>query len=231
MEKCIYLEKLYAAGNGLLSTKGIENCTLLYEVDLSGNKLSDITVLAKSAEKLKKVNLADNEISDLSALKNGSMITFLNVEKNKIQSLDIIENMTELITLDASDNELTSFNNYDCKKLTFIDLSNNKISVLEKIELTDENYVKLYLQNNEITSLDTHSSCTYSELNISGNPIKTLDSLKDINRISYLIIDYSEEFDFELIKTNTYKLTLNNCPLDKQVAVKQVISNTEFAEK
>lgn len=231
LEKCIYLEKLSAAGNGILSSKGLENCTLLYEVDLSGNKLSDIAFLEKSATKLKKLNLSNNEISDLSALKKCTLINVLNVEKNKIEDLDVLYNMKELVTLDASDNKLTEFNNYSCKKLTFIDLSNNKISVIVDIELEDEAYVKLHLQNNEITSLQTHENCNYTELFIEGNPIKSLSKLKDLTRISYLTVDFNEEFDFSQIGGNTFKLTLYNCPLDKQVGIKQIIANTEFLEK
>lgn len=222
LEKCIKLKKIKAGANSLESLQGIENATILETAVLSGNRLEDISVLSKSAESLKYVNLDKNEISDISALNNCSSLKVLEINNNKLTDLKALENLAELNTLCASNNELESVEGIGfCSKLNYIDLSDNKItdtSDLPEITPIDNKKTVIDLSNNKIDKL-TLPNNEYKFVALYGNNIPDCSRLFEL-RIFNTIVDYDSSIDFDAANDTEIKIIdVVNCPLDSRNSV------------
>jgi internalin A len=80
------LTAIYAASSKIISLDGMEYCTNLQVVDLSGNGISDITALSNSV-KIMDINIHANYISDLSPLGNLLDLVNLKIDNNKVTDL------------------------------------------------------------------------------------------------------------------------------------------------
>jgi len=116
---------------------------------------------------LSELNLDGNMISDLSFLKNMSILKSLSLANNMIKDVSVFESLTNL------------------KKLN---LSNNLISEIEALSsLTSLR--SLDLSYNLLTAIDPISSLTsVTELNLAGNTIKQLDSIARLSKLETLVL-------------------------------------------
>ncbi|KAK8866903.1 hypothetical protein M9Y10_009871 [Tritrichomonas musculus] len=140
-------------------------------------------------------SLSKNNIQSLLNSQSNPSVTHLDLSNNLVESIDeSIHNHRELIHLNLSSNFITKIQNLNISSLKVLDLSNNKISVIENLE----NLIKLEsldLQNNRIHSLFLLSPLKLlSSLNISYNPLF--------------------DFSFENLFPNLTSLTLDHCFLD-----------------
>lgn len=222
LEKCIKLKKISADGNSITSLQGIENATVLETADFCDNKLSDISVLSKSSKSIKDVRLSKNELSDISALKDCTLISRLELDNNELTDLDALKNLTELSVLSASENKLNSIEGISsCNKLSYIDLSDNGItdtSGFPEITLTDNEFLKLDLSNNKIKNLAL-SNNGYYFLALNGNEISDYSKLFEL-KIIKIVVDYDASIDFDsAANSELLDAYVINCPLDKQISV------------
>ncbi|CAL5985576.1 leucine-rich_repeat domain-containing protein [Hexamita inflata] len=88
----------------------------LWELNLSGNKISDISELAKFRCDLDDLNLSNNRIVDISPLgldpetKQLTLtLSYLNLMGNRIVNIDALEDQTSLRELYLSDNYIHDF--------------------------------------------------------------------------------------------------------------------------
>ena len=227
VEGNIEIQTLRAGYNKLSSLEGLENATILEVVFLKGNELTDVSMLEKSSGTLEKLYVNENNISDLSFLKNCAELTYLNVDGNCLSSLDFLSKCTKLKGISASDNQLeTAAGLENCSQLTYMDLSNNVIketSAITNIK-NEEGRIVLDLSNNELTELQLASAESYKYVNVHGNEIMSLSAL-DGNKAAQLIFDYQESMDFDKLgQSEAYNYYIFNCPLDKQVSVNESLS-------
>ena len=153
----------------------------LKDLRLSYNEISNIDVFDKVPfVELNKLILSTNEISDISVLKNAKpleKLTYLALNDNKILNVEI--NISSLIYLDLSYNQISDIKLLSCKNLMYLNLGKNKISNI--IPLRDNsfsNLTMLHLYDNQIKNIKVFNDVHFNnliELNLSHNEIEDID--------------------------------------------------------
>ena len=152
----------------------------LKEIDLSNNKIKDISSLSNSIfRNLELLNLSDNEIKDISVLEK--------VPFNNIKTLDLSYNEI---------NDITILKKCKFEKLYILNLCENKITNINALsECKFYNLFELNLSFNKIKYIDVLKDVCFYELEIisfRGNYINSIEVFKDV-KIYYLQeIDLSE---------------------------------------
>ncbi len=102
-------KELKLSGLGVYDLSPLTNLSFLETIDLSSNDLSDVSVFynCPSKEKIVSLNLASNNITDVSPLLSLTNLETLNLANNEVSSVLTLMNMSSLKTLDLSGNPLT----------------------------------------------------------------------------------------------------------------------------
>ncbi|MBQ5959933.1 MAG: TIR domain-containing protein [Firmicutes bacterium] len=216
------LQTLQFADCGITSMSGFENLTVLTEVDLSGNQLTDISWLYKSAESLKEVHLAGNPLTDrLQQLSECKQIQILDISGIPVYTMYCAKDAAELTELYAENCQITSIEELaDKAKLKIVDLSDNKITDYSAISQIDYSMGIIDLSNNEITSLSPVAKTRI--LNLIGNPV-SYASVPESFTVQYLYCEYNTDLpDSGLADRVSVRLGVLNVPADKQVALEKI---------
>lgn len=232
LEFCLELQELQAGGNKLDSLAALENATLLRVVFLNDNQIEDISVLAKASEHIQRVYLRNNKVESIEAFTQCSLLTHLNIDNNLVSSLQPIANCSELIALSAAGNQISSMSGLEGKnKLAFLNLKENQLSMTDNdvFSLSSSESVTVELAGNEITNLNLSGKCNFRYLGLHDNPILQYESVYASTGVN-LVLDYNDEIDFEALSaagfSNCY---IVNCPLDKQVSVREKLGKYSTA--
>lgn len=228
LEACVEIEWIYAGYNELTSLTGMENMTKLNVVYLNHNQLSDLSVLSKSVKTLSTVYVNHNQLEELTALENSINLEYLAADNNQVKSLACLISCVALKQLTVEHNQLTSLDGLqNCINLTYIDVSDNQLNNTEALEYVGsaaEYNLDFDLSNNQISNLILGKERSYYYLDLSGNSIQALDVLME-NAISNVAIDYQDLSNIETLQEFSNNLWIMNCPLDQQVAVKEMLSD------
>ena len=106
-------------------------------------------------------------------------VEHINVDSREIKSLKGIEHFTSLLSLECSNNKLTSLEVSQNKKLQYLYFTNNQISTIDISEnsaLTD-----LSCNSNQLTSLNVSKNKYLGYLECSQNQLTSLDVSRNIN--------------------------------------------------
>lgn len=230
LEYALDLHRIEAAHNQLTGIDGLINCTVLTWVNLTGNDISDISLLQKSAATLERVYLAGNELESIAALEGTEALQYLNLDGNRIGSLEPLARSTALIGLSAAGNLLTSVDGLEnAVKLRYIFLADNQISDAQALTTltgqAENDYYVLDLSNNALTGLQLGTAKRYVRLSVYGNPLANLDFLQDVKG-TYLYFSYAEAATERDVAPSFSQIGIVDCPLDKQVAAKSAHSGT-----
>lgn len=228
LEPCILIKKIYASNNSINDINGIQNATLLTEVDLSDNDVEDITILSKSKDNLKKLNLSNNRIENIDALNGCVLIAELDISHNSIETLDSLSALTAIISINVSYNRITDVTGLkSSKKLIDVDLSNNMISDISSLSFDSSAYsISLDVSYNTIASLAV-PNIRYKYLSLFGNPISDFSAVNETNG-STLVFGYASNIDFEALgNANYYDYYIIDCPLDKQVGISGILGSNK----
>ncbi|MBR1660495.1 MAG: leucine-rich repeat domain-containing protein [Oscillospiraceae bacterium] len=150
------------------------------ELDLSGQGLQDISVLAKCGH-LVKLDLRDNEISDLSPLAELHELEKLNLWNNRVWDLSPLMGLTRLSSLDLDGNRLS------------------EIAPLQALSQLEE----LWLNNNALDGIEALRSLgSLRRLGLKGTGLtdQALDELKDLRNLSELALDDNPELSAEALE-------------------------------
>ena len=226
-EKLIRLEKFECSDNAIPDINGLTNCTVLKYVNLSSNKLSDISLLSKNSSSLIAVFIDDNQISDLSPLSKATGLKCISFNNNKISDLSPIKDCTKMTAISGDNNGIQSLDPIkNMSSLTCISFAHNKISDMKPVgELTskiDKSMYVLDLSNNNISQIELASGKNYQSVLIYNNPLTTLDNVKQIQGLT-IAISYFDGIKLQEIKDGYLKLSIVDCPLDKQVAIEKEV--------
>lgn len=133
------------------------------------------------AKNLKKLKLNENEISDISPLKELTKLEYLEIQRNRIVDIKPLEKLTNLTFLKLYNNlieDITPLSNLT--NLTGLDLHYN-VTVEG-----DESHKKISKGITDISALKNLKNLTF--LDISANRIEDVSIIKDLNKIEHLDI-------------------------------------------
>ena len=240
IENITQLETLNLEANKITDIKKLSNLKVLKWLNLSSNNISDITSLSANAE-LKYLNLRKNinlnadrssytseevkalnkigEILDRDGtiyldnnkLKLFTNYKYLNLNNNELETLEDLENITELKTLDISSNKITledersrqilkkminleSLNLKDnalvdatvinsLNKLKKLNIIGNKID-LKQIEDIISNLDILYVSNDTLNTLKNCATNKITSLNLEGWGINQMPNISKFDNLS-----------------------------------------------
>lgn len=172
----IGLIEFYCNNNGLANIEFLRENIALNRVELSGNKIADISPL--STKPLSMVNVNSNQITDISP------IAVTNFE------------------LKATDNQISDISCLKGTKAEFIFLSNNKISDISVFEAND-GLRTLELKNNNIVNISALKDCfNISTLDLSGNQITDISAIATIDNLSNLDLRNNQIADISPLAQN-----------------------------
>ena len=155
---------VYWDNKGIKSLQGIENLPVS-EIHLNGNKISDITPVAKLAGNVKtgeeqlSIELKNNRITSLKPF--GIMM-------GKLKS-------SPVDTLDLSNNLISDISYLKNVSVKILNLSHNQVKTADSFFSNNQSF-SLDLSDNQISSLGTCQSLAYS-INLSHNKISSIKSL------------------------------------------------------
>lgn len=122
----------------------------IIEIDLSNNQITDITPL-KNLTNLTTLGLSANQIIDITPLKNQTNLSDLYLFENQIIDITPLENLTNLTILNLGCNQITDIVPLkNLTNLTYLELTENQITDISPLK----NLIKLnglYLESNQIT--------------------------------------------------------------------------------
>lgn len=163
------LENLDGRELGIKSLNGLETATNLHSLNLSHNRISDITPLAYLTQ-LQELRLSHNRISDIAPL-----------AYCRLMIIDCLETATNLQVLSLDSNEIS-----DITPLAVLDslqalfLNSNKISDLELLAYLDK-LIHLELNSNEISDLTPLAHLDeLKRLYVDDNPLSAASLLAHI---------------------------------------------------
>lgn len=172
----------------------------LTELDLSHNRLTSLKHLERLVN-LRKLSVEGNQISDLSPIANMIKLSTLFISANPIRSLRPLVSLANLNTLHSrglkrgEEHLPMDWKNLGkLEKLLTLSLDNNNIVAFDPIvvllgKLPD--ILELSLERNSIGSLLPIHHDKLRILNLKGNPIRSITSLRGLSGLSGLLVDLS----------------------------------------
>lgn len=226
-ENMINLLVLRAAHNQIENLDGLINVTQLNTAILSDNKLTDISVLAKSAGKMNAVMLDGNDIADISALAGNPDMELVTMENNRISDISALTDMSKLKYLSAYGNEISDITPLgSCKALYYVDLGENRIADISPLIASVVDKRILLLQHNCFADISTlYRDTAYVSLSLYGNPIEDYSILRELTGIDGyggahypLIVTWTENLNMEDIGGSPYEdeIRIVGVPKDRQ---------------
>jgi len=159
-----------AANANIVDITALENLSL-ESVNLSGNNVTDASVLADNAS-LIYLNLADNAGVDISALTGLTNISYLNVARTGVSDIDVLSGYATLTVLDLSENEISDISALEGLNLYALYLNNNHVVDLRPLA-GHTNLTALTLFDQTASAADAMATVAFDNpvRNQAGNPI------------------------------------------------------------
>ena len=228
LERAIYLEELYLSENGVSLLEGLENTSKLTKVDLSHNFLTDVSVLSRSAQTLKYLDVSDNELEDMNCLSGAVNLKYVFADDNLLTSLAWLKNADGLQVVCAARNKIESISGIGFgSKLRCLNLAGNLLEKVENgdIHFVSGNYVVLDLSDNRLTKLALPGECSYKCLSLLGNPDVELSCINNLQGWA-LYIHFPADVKLETLKELSFSsLCMVDCPLNRQVEIEEGLIN------
>ena len=228
LETAVHLQTLTANKNSLDSIDTLKNCALLTRFFAAENNISDVTALKASCETLRDLNLSHNKIADISVIGVMPELKNLNVDNNLLISLYLIGS-EKLAYLSARNNLIDSLNG-DWDELTYIDMADNNLSG-DYYFLYSTKLRKGFFENNKISEifLSGESGGSFSFYN---NPLVKLNSGKETTSYDFYV-SYNDDIGPDLKNKIGKHLYLMDCPYDQRVEYENIWGtyNVSFPEQ
>jgi Leucine-rich repeat (LRR) protein len=184
------------------------------QVDLRDKNLSNLHKLDEFCENLEEIDASNNKISQLDGVTRS--VRDLRISHNCLTDLTAWGHLTNLQYVDVSNNELESLSAFKhLYHLRSIRADNNMITSIDGIGQLDA-LLTLRVRGNLIESVNFKNTGLQklTDLDLAGNLINNVSSLKDLRSLSDLNLDGNKIDDFyhigsELITTMKY-LRLND---------------------
>ena len=171
------LRSLYVANNEL-ETLSFSGLSEMVDIDISGNRLTKLTIPESTLKQLQNLNISNNEIERYNNYKRfrygRASIEHLNISGNKFETLLTGPN-TNLETLIASENLLTTIDVSSNPELSVFTCNDNAITELVFDEAAGLPKLKQFnCDNNSISSLVLNKSTKLLDLSCANNSMTEL---------------------------------------------------------
>jgi len=208
------LKALDAFESGIRNLTGLEFATNLTELHLGLNEISDISAL-KDLTKLTYLDLHRNQrISDISALKDLTKLIWLSLRGNRISDMAPLKNLKNLTYLHIGYNKISDVSPLkNSTNLTFLNLDANEISDISLLKnLT--NLINLALDDNQISDVSPLKNLIKLVfLNLNDNrKISDVSPLKNLINLTFLDLHGNQMSNLSPLKnlTNLTNLKLHS---------------------
>ena len=171
---------------GIKSLSGLEHCKSLASLDLAGNQIKDLTPI-KGLPRLQQLILHTNLVESLAPLTDNSALQYIDLNHNRLKDIKPLAGLTNLSVLYVSDNQVRNI---------------APITGLPKLH-------SFYVDRNGLASVAGLSKLRWlSSFSASGNQIKDLKPLVGLENLSFLFLERNKISDlgplFKMI-TDDYK--------------------------
>ena len=200
LEFAINLTEIELRGNRISDVSPLKNLTNLTKLRLGTNrKISDVSPL-KNLTNLTWLDLDDNRISDVSPLQVLTNLTYLDLDGNRISDVSPLQVLTNLTFLDVDDNQISDMSPLSVLiKLRVLDLEGNKLSDISPLKVLT-NLTELDLHNNEISDISPISALTnLTELDLHDNKISDISPISALTNLTVLNLSGNQISDFSPI--------------------------------
>lgn len=161
----------FAVTRGMKSIKGLEYAKNLKKLKLNENEISDISPL-KNLTKLEYLEIQRNRIVDVNPLKNLTNLKFLKLYNNLIEDIAPLSNLTNLTGLDLHYN--VTVGGYESHKIISKGITDiSALKNLKKLEFLDISANRI----EDISILKNFDKI--KDLDFSGNRVKNYEGLGD----------------------------------------------------
>lgn len=171
------LSQIVARGKSIRRLDGIEHCKKLMLLDLADNEVSDLTPL-KDLKLLQSLTLARNKIADISPLAGLTRLQYLELSENQVEDIAPLAGLTALNSL------------Y---------LGGNRVSDISPLAGLTRLW-SLYLPNNRITDIGPLAGLArLSSLNLDHNQIVDLSALGGLRQLMRLSLRHNRITDVSVL--------------------------------
>ena len=230
LETAVHLHTLSAERNNIESIDVLKNCAILAKVSLAENQITDVSALGNAKDRIEELNLSDNQISDLDCIWPLTALRRLSVDNNRLTTIYLTESK-KLSYLSARNNKIDSLSG-DFEALAYLDVADNNLS--GEYYFTDCPKLKTgFFENNQISAIRLDGG-KYADgkFVLYNNPLVKLDIGDE--RTSYeLYVSYKEELKSVLENKCGRHLYLLDCPNDLRVSFEKAWGQytVDFPEK
>lgn len=193
-------KKFNETGIGDAALKEIAALSKLSYLDISGNNVSDLSVL-KDMTDMRYLYIASNPVASLKGTEGMSKLKTLYASGCKLSDVSSLSSATALEKVYLSENELKNLNGINSDKVTYLDASKNNledaspVSKMTKVET-------LNLSENELTKVPDLSGLTC---------VKTLNLADNHKLADASGLEKFNPKDYEVAEDETLSVTLDIC--------------------
>ena len=181
--------------------ENFEKFTKLRCLDLSCNQIKAIKALPANVE-LKELKLYSNMIKVIEGLDKLKELSSLQLQDNNISSIGSgLQNLRKLKSLRVDCNKILTITVPEivtCSKLTFLDVSSNKLNDISFINCLP-NLEEFYAAHNEIAKISDLGRCKkLQELDLSHNNISSIAEIKSLPSLMIVRLEHNNVRDADI---------------------------------
>lgn len=167
------ISQVVGKGKGIKSLEGLQHCKSLMKLDLENNEITDLAPI-RELKLLQSIDLASNKIQSLEPISGLTAVQYLHIANNGLEDLSPLTGMVKMQSLYASGNKFKKLEPIlPLKKLWTLDVSGSPIEDAGVI--------------GELKGLQT--------INIKGCAIKSLEFTRSLREVRLLIASGNENLD------------------------------------
>ncbi len=173
------ISQVVGKGKGIKSLEGIQNCKALMKIDLAKNEIIDLSPI-KELQLLQSIDLSFNKIESLEPMVGLIKSQYLQLSGNAITDLAPLREMSNLRNLYIADNKVKSVEPMSTlKRMVSLDLTGNPIEDIALIGKLS-GLKSITLKGCGIKSLEFVRTLTPDFLMLNGNAISDFGPLVEI---------------------------------------------------
>ena len=171
------ISQVVGKGKGITNLEGLQHCAAVMLIDLENNQIADLTPI-KDLKLVQSLTLAGNKIESIAPLENFVKLQYLDVSRNAIKDIAPIAKMENMRSLYLSQNQIESI---------------TPVAGLKKVWT-------LYIAANPIADFAPVSQLKWlSSFDAKGCNISDLAFLKPLTELSYVMLADNKLTDLSVL--------------------------------